>query len=152
MAVMRWLPQSHQCHQDKAVLWHTSGTGKTTLKVASCKLQIQQAGLLLLPKPREIRIYTARKQFCLVSQPTEKLLSHQDNEIKVHTTNESCSVSLCTLNYSHWLPGKAAIYELQEMLSRNILTNVCRFCRSLGLSCGNNIGSSRSCAVLLNGL
>lgn len=58
-------------------------------------------------------------------------------------------VSLCTLNYSHWLPGKAAIYELQEMLSRNISTNVCRLCRYLGLSCGNNIQSTKSCAVFV---
>lgn len=61
---------------------------------------------------------------------------------------EAVPVSLCTLNYSHWLPGKAAIYQLQEMLSMNISTDVCRFCRYLGFSCGKNIGSTKSCAVL----
>lgn len=58
-------------------------------------------------------------------------------------------MSLCTLNYSHWLPGRAAIYELQEMLSMNISTNACRFCRYLGFSWGNNIESTKSCALLV---
>lgn len=44
-------------------------TGKTTLKAKSCKLQIQQVVLLLLPKPRENRCYTALQGYNFVSFP-----------------------------------------------------------------------------------
>lgn len=111
--------QSHQCYQDKAVLWHTSAQGKQPSRLHLANFKSNK--LCYCCCPNHERFYTALQGNNFVSFPNQvqKLLSHQDNEMKVHTTNYRCSsvtvhtelFSLAAWQSSNLWTTRDAIYE-----------------------------------------